>query len=191
MKTIILASSSPRRKKLLEQIGLPVKVDPSAIVETLNPRLKPRSQVEQLSLEKATAVAGKYPNALILAADTVVVFQNEIIGKPSTPEEAKRILGKLSGVSHTVITGFTIIDSEKNKTLTKSVETTVHFKKLSKKEIENYVATGEPMDKAGAYGIQEKGAVFIERIEGDFFTVVGLPLHVVVDAFKRFGVSIF
>jgi septum formation protein len=191
MKQIILASASPRRKALLQQIGLPCKVVPSNIIEKLNPRLKPRGQVEQLALEKAMSIAEKYPQSIIIAADTVVVMRDEIIGKPISREDAKRILEKLSGKSHTVITGFSIIDTQLHRKVTKSIESTVFMKKLTKKDIEKYIDTNEPMDKAGGYGIQEKGGVFIERIEGDYFNVVGLPISALIEELKRFGVTIF
>ena len=191
MKSIILASSSPRRKQLLEQIGLSITVVSSNFDEKLNPRLKPRSQVEYLAEGKAKAVVKNYSDAIIIAADTVVVLNDEIIGKPASIYAAKNVLRRLSGKCHSVITGFCILDTEKNKSITKSVETLVYFKKLSNKEVTGYIAGGEPMDKAGAYGIQGRGAVFIEKISGDYFNIVGLPLSAVVEELKRFGVSIW
>lgn len=191
MKQIILASASPRRKQLLAQIGITYTVAPSSIEEKMNARLQPKKQAEHLSLQKAKVVAKKYKNAFILAADTLVVQGNDIIGKPSSLQDAKRILRKLSGRLHKVITGFTIIDTETHKIITKSEETTVFMKKLTDKEIAAYVATGEPLGKAGAYAAQERGALFIEKIEGDFFNIVGLPLFALAKALKKFGVTIF
>jgi septum formation protein len=165
-------------------------VDPSNIEEKLNPRLQPRRQAEMLSKQKAQAVAKKHPDALVIAADTMVVIGTDILGKPVSKEDAKRMLNKLSNTKHTVITGYTIIDTTTEKTITDSTTTDVYMKKLSKDMIDEYVATGEPMDKAGAYGIQEKGDVFIEKIDGDFTTVVGLPLARLAATLKKFGIDV-
>jgi septum formation protein len=191
MKQIILASTSPRRKELLRKTGLKFKVVSSDYLEKFNPRLKARSNAEYLSAGKAKAVANIYPDAIIIAADTFVVFQDEFLGKPVDEKSAKRMLRKLSGTRHQVITGFTIIDTTNGKTITKSVVTDVYVKKLSVKEIEGYVASGESLDAAGAYKIQEKGSAFIEKIDGDFFNVVGLPVNALVEELKHFGVYLF
>lgn len=188
MKTIVLASKSPRRKALLEQIGLKFIVDVSEFKENLPENLSPKSMVKKFSLEKAKTVSKRHKNSIIIAADTVVVLNNEIIGKPKTAVNAVKILKKLSGKMHKVITGFAIIDSASGKKITKTVETKVYFKKMTKKEIDWYVLTGEPLDKAGAYGVQEKGALFIEKIEGDYFNVVGLPIFSLVECLKRLNV---
>lgn len=208
MVKLILASTSPRRKALLQQIGLTFEIDGSDIAEKLNPRLKPRGNAEHLSYLKAKAIAAKHhqlslsglkesrsrkndKNTLIvIAADTIVVFNGEILGKPADKQSASKMLRKLNGRVHTVITGFTIIDVKTGKTVTKSAETKVFFRKLSLKEIEAYVKTGEPFDKAGAYGMQQKAAIFIERIEGDPFNVIGLPLQAVAEELKRFGIKV-
>lgn len=190
MKKLILASTSPRRKKLLEQIGLQFEAVPSKTEEKMNPRLKPRSQAEFLSQQKAQEVTPKYKNALILAADTLVVFEDQIIGKPQSPDDAKRMLRKLSGKPHLVITGYTIIDTEKNKSVTESVATTVYMKKMSEKDIHAYVKSGEPLDKAGGYGLQEKGGIFVKKVDGDPSNVVGLPLPSLVESLKKFGVHV-
>lgn len=191
MKQIILASTPPRRRQLLEQIGLTVKVVPSNFDEKLNPRLKPRSQVELLAQGKAEAIAKDYPDAIVIAADTVIILNDEIIGKPASVDAAKQVLRRYSGKCHSVFTGFCIIDTINKKSVTKSIETLVCFKKLTQKEIDGYAASGEVLDKAGGYGIQGKGAALIERIEGDYFNVVGLPLSVLVEELKRFGVTIW
>jgi septum formation protein len=128
-------------------------------------------------------------SAIIIAADTFVVKDSEIIGKPQDKADAKRILRSLSGRMHQVITGFTIIDSLSGKTITESAETLVYFKKLSNKEIEKYVKTGEPLDKAGAYGIQEKGGIFIERVEGEWSNIVGLPICLLYETLRKFGID--
>lgn len=190
MKQIILASSSPRRKQLLKQLELSFTVVPSKIEETFNPRLKPKAQAESLSLQKAQTVAEKQKDALIIAADTIVFIDDEMLAKPTDATDAKRMLKKLNGKPHTVITGYTIIDTTTKKILTHSIETTVYMKKLSEKEINNYIKTKEPFDKAGAYAIHEKGALLMEKIEGDFFNVVGLPISALSDSLKKFGITV-
>ncbi len=190
MKQIILASTSPRRKELLRKIGLKFKTIESKFEEKLNPRLKPRSNAEYLSLGKAKAVASHYKDAIIIAADTFIVFNDEILGKQPDEKAAKRILKKLSGNKHQVITGFTIMDTQTGKTITKSIVANIYMKKISAEDIDKYVKTGEWRDAAAAYKIQEKGSMFIERIDGDFFGVVGLPLSLLVDELKKFGVKI-
>lgn len=191
MKQIILASASPRRKELLKKIGLKFTVDVSRYKESSTLKLSPKKLAEFLSLQKAKEVAKRHKNAIIIAADTLVVLGNEILGKPHTKKVAKKMLMKLNGKSHLVITGFTIIDCDTNKTITKSVETKVYFRQLTLKEIDNYVKTKEPLDKAGGYGIQEKAASFVEKIDGDFFNVVGLPLNALTYELKKFGVFVF
>lgn len=191
MKQITLASASPRRRELLEQIGLHVKVVPSKILEKLNPRLKPVGQAKALSLQKAEEVARKYTDAIIIGADTIVAINDEILGKPRDLREAKRMLRKLSGKTHTVITGFTIINTQKKKSITKAIETKVSMKSLSKKEINWYIKNEDLLDKAGAYAIQGKGSIFIEKIEGDYFNIVGLPLFSVAKELKKFSVLFY
>ena len=190
MKEIILASASPRRKELLEKIDLKFKVEPSDYDEHINADLEPHEMAQSLSLGKARAVARNHDNALVIAADTFIVFEGKLFGKPHTEAEAKGMLEIINGGAHSVITGFTIIDSGNNKTLTRSVETKVYLKKLTADEIEAYVKTGEPLDKAGAYAIQGLGSVIIEKIEGDYSNVVGLPLNVLAEILKEFGVHI-
>lgn len=190
MKKIILASGSPRRKELLEKIGLQFEVAASDIEEDLANGLPPRKLAEKLSLEKAVAAAKKYPDAVIIAADTIGVFDGKIIGKPHTPAEAVEMLSMLSGKSHLVVTGYTILDTGTQKSVTKSVETKVDFRSLTGAEIEAYVATGEPLDKAGAYAIQGLGALIVEKIEGDYYNVIGLPLSSLMESLKDFGLKI-
>lgn len=193
MKKIILASQSPRRKMLLNQIGVNFIVISGTYEEKLNPRLKPKGQAEFLSKEKAKEVVMKFfgEDVVILGVDEVIDFYGETIGKPKSEDDAKRILRKLSGKMHKTVTAFTLIDARTKRSVTKSVETNVYMKKLTKKEIDWYVATKEPMDKAGSYGIDGKGAAFIEKIEGDFYGVVGLPLHALSEELKRFGITIY
>jgi septum formation protein len=190
MKTIILASGSSRRKVLLEQIGLKFKVEPSNYEEDIKSGIEPHKIAQRISLEKAEIVASKHKNAIVIAADTFIVFGGQILGKPRTENEALKMLETLNGKSHSVITGFSIMDTAKNKTLSKSIETKVYVRKLTSAEINTYVKSKEPLDKAGAYAIQGLGSVIVERIEGDYFNVMGLPLSALTEALKEFGINI-
>lgn len=188
MKQIILASASPRRKEILEKICLKFKVDVGACEEDMGLDMLPHELARFLSCEKAKAIAGKYKNAVVIAADTFIVFKGKILGKPQTEKQAKRMLHMLNGRTHSVITGFTIIDTSCNKKVSKSVETRVSIKKLTEDEINAYVKSGEPLDKAGAYAIQGLGAVIVKNIDGDYFNVMGLPISSVANGLKKFGV---
>jgi septum formation protein len=190
MRKIILASSSPRRKQLLKQLELEFEVVPSHVEEILNPRLKPRHQAEELALQKAQAVASQHEDAIIIGADTLVALGDEILGKPANEQEAKRMLKKLRGRQHTVVTGFVLIDTANARTIVKSVETKVWFKKLSPQEIASYVEKDRPFDKAGAYGIQGFGALLVEKIEGEYSGAVGLPLFTLGKELKKLGIDI-
>lgn len=190
MKTIILASESPRRKELLKKTGLKFKVDKSDYEENMIVGLKPNELAIWHSAGKARAVARRYENALIISADTIVVLKNRVFGKPRNVKEAKEMLETLSGKVHTVVTGYTILDTDSRKSLSCAVESKVFFKRLSESEINTYIRSGEPMDKAGAYGVQGLGAVIVRRIEGDFFNVMGLPLHSLTQNLKRFGINV-
>ena len=190
MKTIILASASPRRKELLEQIGLKFEVEPSNYDEDLNSGLEPHQLAMSLSLKKAELVARNHRSALVIAADTFVVFEGKILGKPQTETGARKMLETISGKQHSVITGFTIIDTETNKVLSRSVATKVYIRELTSNEIDAYVKSKEPLDKAGAYAIQGLGSVIVEKIEGDYFNVVGLPLNALSESLKEFGIHI-
>ncbi|MGD0351890.1 MAG: Maf family protein [Dehalococcoidia bacterium] len=190
MKKIILASGSPRRKELLEKIGLKFEVESSNYEEDIYPGLQPHDVAQKISLKKAEIVASKHKNVVIIAADTFIVFDGQILGKPSTANESREMLQKLNGKSHSVITGFSVIDTAKNKTLSRSVETIVFLKKLTQSEIDTYVKSKEPLDKAGGYAIQGLGAVIVDRIEGDYLNVVGLPLSALTEALKEFGIHI-
>jgi septum formation protein len=189
-RKIMLASSSPRRKEILRKTGLKFSVDAGDYEEDMDLTLKPRQLARFLSSEKAKAVAAKYANALVIAADTFIVFQGSLLGKPHTRDEARRMLALLNGKQHSVITGFTVIDTRTGKKLSRSVETKVFFKKMTTQEIESYVKTGEPLDKAGAYAIQGMGAMIVRKIEGDYFNVMGLPLSSLTEALRKFGVSV-
>ncbi len=190
MKKIILASGSPRRKKILEQIGLKFSVEKSNYEEKRIADSPPSQIVEFLSLEKANLLAVKYEDAIIIGADTLVVLNGEILGKPKSEEDAGEMLRKLRNKTHTVVTGFTVLDTKSGRSVTKHVETKVKFKDLSEMEISAYVETGEPMDKAGGYGIQDKGGLFIEEMDGDYFNIVGLPLFAVSETLREFGIDI-
>jgi len=185
-----LASASPRRKELLEQIGLRFEVDPTNYDEERTAASEPHEMARKLSLGKAMAAAKKHRKAIIIAADTLVVLGDRVFGKPDTNVQAREMLRALSGTTHSVITGFTILDTEAGKVLSRSVETRVHMRKLTLEEIDSYVRTKEPLDKAGGYAIQGVGAVLIDRIEGDFSNVVGLPLSALAESLRLFGVGV-
>jgi septum formation protein len=190
MGKIVLASASPRRKELLENIGLKFDVVPSNYAEDLKIDKGYRDVAMSISREKALVVAAKYDDAIVIAADTFGVFKDKIIGKPSSEEEARVMVTALSGKMHLVITGFTIIDTGGNREVSKSVETKVYIKKLTVDEIRHYVYSREPLGKAGAYAIQGLGSVIVERIEGDYYNVMGLPLCALVESLKEFGIYI-
>ena len=171
---IILASASPRRKELLTLAGFEYEVIVSQCEEILPDGITPDKAVEELASQKAEDVFNRNPDCMIIAADTVVALGNTILGKPKDEDDAFNMLSSLSGKTHTVYTGVCI--KSKDKTDIFHVATDVEFYPLSDKEIKDYIATGEPMDKAGAYGIQGKGFVLVKGIHGDYFNVVGLPL---------------
>ena len=184
---LILASGSPRRRQLLEQIGLTFVVRSSDVDESVSPGLTPAQVVESLSARKGEAVAAEAaPGDLVLSADTVVALDGAILGKPRDRAEAEAMLTALSGRTHQVYTGVTLLQD--GRRLTGHEVTAVTFRPLSPEEIAAYVSTGEPMDKAGAYGIQGLGALLVERLEGDYFNVMGLPLCRLGEMLARFGV---
>lgn len=172
----ILASQSPRRKQLLQQIGLSFQVVKSPYEEVIPPNMPPHNVVEQLADYKARPVSAEHPEALVLAADTVVVHQRDILGKPADANHATTLLQRLSGQTHTVYTGIALVHSVTDRRIVAHEATEVTFGPLTEEEISVYVAGGSPLDKAGAYGIQDLGAAFVRRIEGDFYNVMGLPL---------------
>ncbi len=191
MRKIVLASASPRRKELLSLTGLSYSIDAADVHEDMDSTLPPRVLARRLSLQKARAVADRHKDALIIAADTFIAFRGHLLGKPRDEQDAKRMLGMLSGRSHSVITGFTIMDTATRKTVSRAVETKVWFRRLTRPEIAAYVKTGEPLGKAGAYAIQGRGSVIVRRIEGDYANVVGLPVAEVTRCLKGFGIHIF
>ncbi len=177
MKEWILASQSPRRRELFGRLVPEFTVIVDDSTEVWVPDEKPEATVKRLAEEKARNVAAKTDkDALVLAADTVVVLDGKILGKPKNEEEAYAILTALSGNTHQVFTGIAVLDRKSGKCVTAAECTKVHFVDLNEETIRYYIASGEPMDKAGAYGIQDLGALFVEGIEGDYFNVVGLPL---------------
>ena len=188
---IILASNSPRRKELLHQIGLEFRVDPADVDETVLPNESPEGYAVRVALDKARVAAGRAGTGIVIAADTIVVLNNEILGKPADAADAERMLGKLSSNVHRVITGLAVMDAATGQALTRTSITRVWFRSLALPEITSYVATGEPLDKAGAYGIQERGALLVERIDGCYFNVVGLPLSMLGELLGNFGVDVF
>ncbi len=190
MRRIILASSSPRRRELMEMLGLKFRVVKSNVEEKLNPRLGPRAQAEALSRQKAEAVAEKYDDAVVIGADTLVVVDSEILGKPKDNTSAERMLRKLSGREQEVITGFTILDTAKRQSVTKSVVSKLVMRKLTAAEIAAYIDKEIVLDKAGSYAINGIGAIFFERIEGDYYNIVGLPLYALSQELKRMGIRI-
>lgn len=182
--SLILASASPRRKELLRLITDDFKVVTADVDETVPDDIDIFEAPSFLALKKAKAVAENNKNSVIIGADTAVFLGEKMLGKPENKEEAEKMLSSLSGKEHLVITGCAVISEREIKTF--SVKTYVKFKSLTKKEIKDYIATGEPMDKAGAYGIQGKGALFVEKINGDYYNVVGLPvekLNIVLNSF--------
>ena len=175
---LILASASPRRHELLTAAGLPHTVLTADTDESLPNGILPHEAVEMLSLKKARAVLPLAPDgAIILAADTVVALDGAILGKPKDEADAKRMLESLSGREHHVYTGVTLLCGD--HAVTAHAKTAVHMRKIAEEEISAYIATGEPMDKAGAYGIQGRASLFVTGIEGDYANVVGLPLSLV------------
>ncbi len=185
MVMLILASNSPRRKELLSMLGYTFEVRPANCDEFS--RLKnPKKLVKELSLRKAKAVA-KAPNDVVIGSDTVVAFGRQILGKPRNKEEAFRMLSQLSGRSHTVHTGVTILNEK--TCITKCVSCKVIFRRLSANEIQNYIATGDVYDKAGAYGIQGPASAFVKRINGDYFAVMGFPCSKVDSLLKKLGIT--
>lgn len=186
---VILASQSPRRKQLLEMLGVEFTVMPAKGEEIVPPGVGPEETVRILSRQKAAAVAEEVGNeAIIIAADTIVWYEDLVLGKPRDEQEAARMLSALSGKTHQVYTGLTVRQGE--NVLSAAECTHVKFRKLSGREIDAYIATGEPMDKAGAYGIQGRACLFVEGIQGDFFNVMGLPVCRLGKMLKELGVEL-
>lgn len=186
-RRLILASKSPRRYELLKQVGLDFEVAPSRVTEDFVRTESPQDHVVRLAEAKARQVASDYPNCWVIAADTVVYIDGSILGKPQDGEEAKEMLHRLSGQEHWVLTGFFVCHLEKGKSDKQAVQTAVRMKRLATAEIEWYIKTGEPFDKAGGYAIQGIGSFMIESIHGSYTNVVGLPLCELIQMLSRLG----
>lgn len=190
-RKIILASNSEWRKKLLHQIGLNFEIIPSEYEEDMTAIEDPYDLVKFLALKKGEDVAKKYDNAIIISGDTFVVFNGKFIGKPKDVDDAKNTLRNFSGKTHEIISGFAIIDTKTGKTINDLGKAFVKFKELTDEEINNYVSTGEPLTKAGSYALMGKASVLIEKTEGDFYSIIGLPLNKVYESLKELGVNVF
>lgn len=181
----MLASGSPRRRQLLEMLRVPFRVLPPDVDEHVHPGERPADYVTRLALAKAAAVVRQAPGEVVLAADTTVVLQGEILGKPESPQGAVAMLERLQGHTHEVLTAVAVA---RDATVSQALDVSrVTFRPVDRATLVRYVATGEPLDKAGAYAIQGLGAPLIERVEGDFFGVMGLPLRLALDLLARFG----
>lgn len=180
MKKIILASSSPRRRELLQTAGLEFEIDVKEVDESIPEGTLPAEAAKITAAKKAAAVAGTHKNDIVIGADTIVVAGGKILGKPKDEADAEAMLKMLSGIEHEVITGVCILCGETSQSFAQISK--VKFYDLTDDEIKSYVATREPMDKAGAYGIQGRGCTLVERIEGDYFNIVGLP---VAEVYRR------
>ncbi|MDR4497939.1 MAG: Maf family protein [Candidatus Scalindua sp.] len=190
MKNVYLASFSPRRQQLLKDLSLDFIVSPPVnFVEKQN-GMEPEELVCHNALGKAKEVAGRQRDSIIIGCDTLIEAHDEVFGKPLTSEKAFLMLKKLSGSWHSVYSGLAVIDTEISKELVGYGKTDIKFKELSEKEIIDYIKTGEPLDKAGAYGIQEYGGVFVDEIKGSFSTVVGLPKGLLVKFLSEVGIRI-
>jgi septum formation protein len=183
----ILASASPRRQEMLHSVGLKFKTIPAHVNEDYKEGESPREHVRRLSLDKAFAIAKKYPDAWVLGADTIVVIDNLILGKPKNKAQARGMLERLSARVHKVFTGFTLAHVASKVTKTKVIQSAVQFKTISLEEMEWYVSCDEPYDKAGGYAVQGKGAYFIKSIRGSYTNVIGLPLCEVLEELKSLG----
>lgn len=190
MKEIVLASASPRRAELLKQIGIAFEVVPSDIDEKIDPDLDILEWVQNMSLDKAVSVARRLErDALVIGADTIVVKEG-ILGKPQNAAHAHEMLSRLQGSWHEVITGIAVVESSTLKSIKSYEKTKVKMRSLPEDRIKSYIETGEPFDKAGSYGIQGMGALLVEKIEGCYFNVVGLPLAKLSTMLEDFGFSV-
>lgn len=193
-RRLVLASSSPRRKQLMGLLGLPYDVVVKPVDEQIAPGVSPEEAVRELALRKARAavkdVRESNQDAVVIGADTVVVLDGHILGKPRDEQDAFHMLCALQGKTHQVYSGVACIDAVTGKTVVDHCATAVTFKPLTESQIMRYIQTGEPKDKAGAYGIQGRGAVIVEKMEGDYFNVVGLPLSRLNDMLRDFGFDV-
>jgi len=183
---VILASASPRRRELLDLVGIAYEVQPADIDESYQDGEEAAPHAERLAREKGEAIAARHPDAIVISADTIVVIDGLVLGKPRDEADAARMLAMLGGQTHVVLTAVAVSYKGKMRTGVESVRVT--FRTLDKERIGAYIATAEPMDKAGAYGIQGFGATLVERVDGDYFAVMGLPLARMVDLLQEIGV---
>ena len=183
----ILASASPRRQELLRSVGLKLKIIPAHVNEDYKEGESPREHVKRLARNKALAIAHKYPDAWVLGADTIVVIDGMILGKPKSKAQARAMLERLSGRKHKVFTGFTLACITAKSIKTRAIQSAVQFKNISPEEIGWYIDCDEPYDKAGGYAVQGKGAYFIQSIRGSYTNVIGLPLCEVLEELKTLG----
>lgn len=186
---IVLASQSPRRRALMQQMGLQFAVMAEDVDETMDPALPIEQEIVRVSRSKALAVQRSVsPEDVIVAADTMVCVDGRRLGKPRDGADAARMLRLLSGRGHTVVTGLSVVRGTRHESC--AVTTNIHFRPLSEAEIAAYIATGEPLDKAGAYGIQGRAAIFVDRLDGDYYNVMGLPVCTLTQLLRRFGVQV-
>ena len=184
MSKVILASQSPRRKELLALLGIEFEAIPADINEVINPNNDLVKEIEKLSYQKAYHVFKDHKDALVIGSDTIVKINEQVLGKPKTYEEAKQMLSMLSNNTHEVVTGVTILKDDKVEIFSEIAFVT--FSELTEEEIDEYIKTNEPMDKAGAYAIQGIGAKFIKSIQGDFYTIMGLPINQLYQRLKKY-----
>ncbi|WP_286316294.1 Maf family protein [Romboutsia ilealis] len=189
---IILASASPRRKEILENTSVKFDVMASSIKELTIDGESPCQMVMRLAFEKGMDIASRQKSDLIISADTIVVIDNTVLGKPKNEIEARKMITTLSGRTHQVITGISLINLERNKKIIDYVISNVKFKNLSEEDVNDYIRTKESLDKAGAYGIQGYGALLVNEIQGDYFNIVGLPISRLSDLLKKhFNINLF
>ena len=183
MSRLILASNSPRRKELLSLLNIPFEIIPADIDEEINENNDINQEIERLSFQKALAIFKDNKDAIVIGSDTIVYLDKEILGKPKNLSEAKEMLMRLQGNTHTVITAVTIISNKLSETF--SINSDVTFNPMNEKEIDNYISTNNLLDKAGSYAIQGDGAKFIKHIDGDYYSIVGLPINEVYNRLKK------
>ncbi len=189
MKKVILASTSPRRIEIMKMLGIEFEVIGSGFDERTVDLKNPKRLVEALAYEKARLVSEKNPAAIVIGADTIVVLNKRILGKPKDVAEVRRTLRELSGTRHKIITGLAVIDSAGKREFVGSIVSSVKLKNILDKEIESYIATTEPLDRAGSYAVQGVGSMFVEEIKGDFFSIVGLPINILREKLNEFGIK--
>ncbi|MFC4767902.1 Maf family protein [Effusibacillus consociatus] len=187
---LVLASGSPRRRELLSGLGLPFDVIVSDVDETIEEQMPPEEMVRTLAYRKASAVSNTLQDGIVIGSDTIVVLDGQVLGKPVDEQDARSMLSRLQGRAHTVYSGVAVIEASTGRHLVGHRSTLVHMRSLTDAEIVAYVQTGEPMDKAGSYAIQGIGSTIVDRIDGDYFTVVGLPMELLASMLTSFGIHV-